>query len=890
MRVRAALNVSICLILLSASAARFAAAQLTENSPPIENWDYIRLMRWVGPNLWANRLADWEVREGYLRPTNGDPACPVRTVHAITREVLPETGSFTLSVDLSSEVPVPSACRAGFLIGAGAGLLDWRAAALVHSNSGKGGGILAFLELGPTAKLTFRDMSGEFKAREYPELAGVPIKKEIVFAHGTELSLRLEVGPGSSKGTYDLRLVLFNAANGERLAQLVLPGRPGREVMGSFAIAFSSLEQVGYPAVRFRNFRVWGDKLRARPERAFGPVMGTLYTMAGGVLKMTAQFAPVAYQGNPEERYPAPLKAYLEIKTGDSSGNSIWAIADSARITMPDYTAQFRVEGWKSETEQAFRVVYHGEDGKTWYYEGTIAREPGFGEIFSLAAFTGMGVMGRTADSGPAPSDKGPVVGRWTPANVWFPFAETVDNLSKFKVDLLCFTGDQIYEGKPTAPEQSDRFPVLDYLYKWYLWHWAFGELTRRRPAVCQVDDHDIYQGNVWGWGGRLNMTGENWLGGYMRDPLFVRLVERTQCAHNPDPYDPAPVLNDIGVYYTGFSYGGVSFALLEDRKFKSSRYTDESEACLLGQRQLEFLEEWAKDWRKAAMKVVLSQGSYASVQTDREGSVTRDTDTGGWPKRGRDRALEAFRKARAMIVCGDQHLSTLVSMGLDAFSDGPVQFCVPALGNIFWRWFYPKDQGSGPLADPQGCTGEFTDGFGNRFCLLAAANPTDVQFMGDRDQTLRKWNSRPEVNVDSVRLCQGDGVGIVRIDKKAGTYLIECWPYNVPPDREGGGQFKGWPVTFTQEQMDLREPVGFLARVEFPAQTRVCAAVYDESGGSLIYAFPLRSSGEALPAYKEGKYSLVLYDPDNPAARKEYPGLTVKRDPGSAPLLKFGD
>ncbi|NIR43692.1 MAG: hypothetical protein GWM93_16525, partial [Gemmatimonadetes bacterium] len=40
--------------------------------------------------------------------------------------------------------------------------------------------------------------------------------------------------------------------------------------------------------------------------------------------------------------------------------------------------------------------------------------------------------------------------------------------------------------------------PFLDYLYKWYLWCWAFRELTAEIPTVTIPDDHDVYQGNLW--------------------------------------------------------------------------------------------------------------------------------------------------------------------------------------------------------------------------------------------------------------------------------------------------------------------------------------------------------------------------------------------------------
>ncbi len=36
-------------------------------------------------------------------------------------------------------------------------------------------------------------------------------------------------------------------------------------------------------------------------------------------------------------------------------------------------------------------------------------------------------------------------------------------------------------------------------------------------------------------------------------------MVQRVQTSHLPDPFDPTPVLQGIGVYYTDLQWGGVS-------------------------------------------------------------------------------------------------------------------------------------------------------------------------------------------------------------------------------------------------------------------------------------------------------------------------------------------
>lgn len=111
--------------------------------------------------------------------------------------------------------------------------------------------------------------------------------------------------------------------------------------------------------------------------------------------------------------------------------------------------------------------------------------------------------------------------------------------------------------------------------------------------------------------------------GGYLNDPEFINTVQRVQCGHNPDPVDPAPVARGISVYFTRFTYGGVRFVLLEDRKFKSGgdglddsgNPIPESELQLLGARQEAMLADLAAEGPGPAT-VVMSQTMYACVQT----------------------------------------------------------------------------------------------------------------------------------------------------------------------------------------------------------------------------------------------------------------------------------
>ena len=43
----------------------------------------------------------------------------------------------------------------------------------------------------------------------------------------------------------------------------------------------------------FHEWRVAGSKIEPPPERAFGPILYSLHTLSRGVLKLTAQLAPI---------------------------------------------------------------------------------------------------------------------------------------------------------------------------------------------------------------------------------------------------------------------------------------------------------------------------------------------------------------------------------------------------------------------------------------------------------------------------------------------------------------------------------------------------------------------------------------------------------------------
>jgi alkaline phosphatase D len=675
------------------------------------------------------------------------------------------------------------------------------------------------------------------------------------------MMLNLE-GIPRNDGHYDLRLSVWAHRSGELLAAQELTGIPAERLRGNVAlVAHPAGQDVRYI---FESFKVGGGRFEHHPERTFGPIAGTLYSLSGDTLKMGVQFM---HLGEAIGKKGKRLAARLEVR---SEGNEEdWKIvAGPKAISPPDYYVSFRVEGWDSSCDRETRVVFQDADGKTYTYRTRIHRDPVDKSVVSLAAFTGMGVMGRTAHArGPKPKEGEIVVGRWTPANVWMPFAEAVRAVKEQDVDILFFTGDQIYEGKP-SPKDRSRTPFEDYLYKWLLWHWSFRELTDHLPAIVQPDDHDVYHGNLWGWGGRLCLTNRNSDGGFLTSPYFVNMVYRTQTAHNPDPYDPAPALNGIRNYYYAFTYGGVGFAVLEDRKFKTPpKIQDPAEQVLLGERQLRFLKEWGEDWKGQKFKVVVSQTVYAAMHVNFNGELARDPDTNGFPKVGRDRAVRLFRRCGALVVCGDQHLSTFARLGIERPSDAVYQFSVPALANIWWRWFYPNMPGKDRKPGEPDYLGEFTDAWGNYFRMIAVANPERRELLGQRlrQRHLIPLEEAKEGKGDTYRACLGDGYGIVRFDKIQGRITIECWPHNADP-ADGNQQFPGWPITLKLEELDGRKPIAWLPDLRIEEIADPVVQIVDQTTGEVI----------KITRARKGFYRPGVFDADKVyTLRVGEPGLT---------------
>ncbi len=467
-----------------------------------------------------------------------------------------------------------------------------------------------------------------------------------------------------------------------------------------------------------------------------------LYTVSNETMKLTAQLFPL---------YPHETR---EVRLAIQKDGT-WDEVQTQQINDIGWNALFQVDNWPNDEDIPYRLL-HGDQSA---FEGLIRKDPTDKDKIVLAALS--------CNSNKDRGDR----------------ENYVRNINHQDPDLVFFAGDQSYDH-------------TEHTAAWLKFGMQFREVFRNRPAITIPDDHDIGQGNLWGEYGKKASSPAGNDGGYFYHPDYVKMVERSQTAHLPDPYDPTPIQQGIGVYYTNLILGGVDFAIIEDRKFKSGpkdkipqigprpdhirdpnydpAQVDVEGLELLGSRQLDFLNTWAEHGPSTLMKAVLSQTGFcggAHLHGSQDNRLHADMDSNGWPQTGRNLALNAIKKANAVHIAGDQHLTTVIQHGINDFEDGPWAFVVPAIVNDYYsRWWWPEDEKPGQNANEAlPWTGRYLDGFNNKITMHAYANPDSPS--------------------------NGAGYGLIRFNKTNKDVTFESWPRYTDVTKAEAEQFTGWPV-----------------------------------------------------------------------------------------------
>ncbi|MCF8379210.1 MAG: hypothetical protein K9H49_06515 [Bacteroidales bacterium] len=577
-----------------------------------------------------------------------------------------------------------------------------------------------------------------------------------------------------------------------------------------------------------------------------------MYTVQNNIMKMSAQLYPLNDDDDRFVRLEINKDGkWIEIareRINENSYNSV----DEARA----WNALFRIENWDSKKDVDYRVAY----GETAYFYGKIRKDPIDKESIVVAAFTGNSNKDRTLRP------------------------DIIENIKAQDPDLLFFSGDQSYDHKY-------------HLAAWLLFGRQFGEIIKDRPTIAIPDDHDVGQGNLWGEGGihTDNPAGDD--GGYYMPAEYVKEVERAQTANLPDPFDPTPVEQGIGVYYTSLNIGGIDFAIIEDRKFKSGpaglvpkqgprpdhindpnydpKTVDIPGAQLLGERQLKFLNDWGQQWDGVEMKAVLSQTVFANAAHIHYGSrLIADMDSNGWPQTGRNKALEEIRKSYSFMIGGDQHLATVIHHGVENWDDAGFSFCVPSIVNYYPREWRPLTASLEPISKELEHTGKYYDGFHNKITMYAYANP-------DENNTLYpKWRD------DGFWGKLAAGYGIIRFNKTNRTITMECWPRGVDVTKTDPKQFPGWPITIKQQDNYSREAVTWLPEILVKGMEDPVIWVFNESNNELVYSLRIKGNSFKPKVFEDGRYTIKVGDGD--AKEKVLSGIETGKNSEKRIKIKF--
>ena len=806
---------------------------------------------WLGEEYWANPMEDWLVRDSRIVCIRNEAN---RNVHLLTHglSAADPKASFAVSVRMGIEENSKRG-SAGFMVGViDQETRDPRASLLM------GKGLVAGV------KTNGKLFIGKDESRE-------------ALASLKDLTLRLEAAPSKKKGFHTLRLLVFDGGTGKELSRLSSPMIKSEVLAGNLAIGCnidlqSNVKGVGkLSRFWFSEWKAKGGMLEARSDLAFGPILYAMHTLSRGTLSLTAQMPPLG------------KKEADSVRLDAKDGSGKWKKQAVAKIDPLSRTATFRVKKWEDSRDVSYRVAFETrkKDGSAQerYFEGVIRKDPVDKKEVVVAGFTGNKATA-------------------------FPNSKLVQNVGIVNPDVLFFSGDQIYEdvGGYGIHRSPVDLAVLNYLRKIYLWGWAFRDLMRDRPTIALPDDHDVYQGNIWGASGRDcgGMKGHS-QGGYAMHEDFVNAVQRTQTDHHPAPFDPTPVERGIGVYYGDMIYGRVGFAILEDRKFKSGpegkvnywkgrpdhvkdpdfdpSSVDKEGLVLLGDRQLKFLRHFAGDWKGTDLKVALSQTIFCNLANYHGGGqqyIVADLDSNGWPQSGRNRALDELRRGFVFHYAGDQHLASIVRHGIDDWGDAGFSFCVPSIAAGYPRSWRPDKEGRPVRNRPAPGlpnTGDYKDGLDNRLSVFAIGNPAAKNRKG-RLATLHD---------------KASGFGVARFNAKTGAIKMECWRllFDAAKPRPDD-QFPGWPKTIRYTDNYGRKPVAHLPSIKITGMKNPVIQVKD-SKGELVYALRIRGGSFRPPVFEASEtYEVRVGDPDLDSWKTLKSLKGEKSDSPSSRTIKF--
>ncbi|MBT6957274.1 MAG: hypothetical protein HN996_02525, partial [Opitutae bacterium] len=265
---------------------------------------------WPGPEYFANRILDWQVRDGRLECLTGNKSKPLRTIHRLTHFASAKSGTLEMEVitglisPSKNSKPIANTWT-GFLIGVGGAHVDFRISALCHHWPAQDGGLIVAVD--GTGQVVIRSNSSESKVTQlgnpekaWPRLPGKG-KKGSAFEEAlpTKVHLHVKAFPNKNAKTYKLIATARNI-DGALIHQFTAPEIDATLVDGNLALVSHHSPTMTGKGYWFRDWKASGTKLREDKSRTLGPIISAQYTLNHKKLKLTAQLPAMGNQDTQE--------------------------------------------------------------------------------------------------------------------------------------------------------------------------------------------------------------------------------------------------------------------------------------------------------------------------------------------------------------------------------------------------------------------------------------------------------------------------------------------------------------------------------------------------------------------------------------------------------------
>ncbi len=155
---------------------------------------------------------------------------------------------------------------------------------------------------------------------------------------------------------YQITLIAHDSDSGEILDQIENENITPDRMRGNVALVNNHAgggrrgdgSTYGLGAFRFSDWFITGTKIEDHPERAFGPILFSQYTLSNSILKLTAQMPPLGEEDSQTVK--------LEIQ---GSQVEAWHTLGEERIHPEARTVTFRIADWhRGKHDWPYRLSY----------------------------------------------------------------------------------------------------------------------------------------------------------------------------------------------------------------------------------------------------------------------------------------------------------------------------------------------------------------------------------------------------------------------------------------------------------------------------------------------------------------------------------------------------